>query len=199
MVDAAITDIEADGEQISCRKGCMHCCYLLVEISWEEASELANWIVGQPEASRNRLIGSIKESAADAKEFFLSDPKTAHYLEGWAEDEDLPEEIYDRYFQEKARPCPFLSFGKCEAYVARPTPCRLHMVSSEPSICSREVEDDEDYNIPDRVDELREEVGPVISAMCKDGRWGLLSLLVQEALVEKGLLKQDLGSVKAVS
>ena len=47
MMDKAMAEVEAEGEKISCAKGCNHCCYMLVEITWEEAIEYVNWLSAQ--------------------------------------------------------------------------------------------------------------------------------------------------------
>jgi Fe-S-cluster containining protein len=61
---------------------------------------------------------------------------------------------------------------ECAAYEHRPTPCRLHLVTSDPQLCSAEVEHDDEYEILDRIEQLKDDSGPVIYALERDGRWG---------------------------
>ena len=184
MVDTAVSDVVEDGESISCGKGCTHCCYLLVEVCWEEALQLARWILRKPEIMRDRIKHKVLDAAERADRFFNSNPQSAKYSKPWDHETELPDWLYDQYFYGASRPCPFLDNDCCIAYEARPTTCRLHMVSSPPQLCSRQVRETDDFEIPDRIEDLKEESGPVVSAMAKDGRWGHMSIMIREALKE---------------
>jgi hypothetical protein len=187
LVHSAVREVEAEGHQISCRKGCHHCCYLLVEISWEEAVELAHWVAKQSDEKRPQIIQQVKQSAKQVRRLFNSLPGGKKYAGAIEEHDDIPDELYDQYFYQKKLPCAFLVDGCCSAYPARPSACRLHLVTSDPNLCRSEVIDDTDYEIPHRIEELRDEVGPINSAICKDGRWGQLAILVEMALTELGI------------
>lgn len=183
MVAEAVRDIEKDGKKISCRAGCSHCCYLLVEISWPEAMELAHWVLKQPKQRRQQLIQRIEDNAAEARTLFSASKKDVQYcgpvLDSTAE---ISQKSYDRYFFEKKRPCPLLEDGCCSAYPVRPSTCRMHMVTSPPELCSDQVRDEEGYELPDRIDQLREEVGPMNSAVGEGQGWGHLGVMVATAL-----------------
>lgn len=184
MVAEAVKDIEASGKKkISCRAGCSHCCHLLVEVSWPEAMEMAYWVLEQPENKQAELIERITANAEDAKALFLKSKKDARYIEPVLDDEaELSKKAYDRYFFDKKRPCPFLVEGCCSAYSVRPSSCRMHMVTSPPALCADDVKDDSDYVVPDRVEVLREEVGPINSALGNGQGWGHLGVMVEAAL-----------------
>ncbi len=185
MVSAAMKSAEEDGECITCEKGCDHCCHLLIEISWEEGEELAEWLATQPEERRRVVEERIERNAANARELFVSSPESAPFASTVRGDDfDLPEDIYDDYFYDAVRPCPFLEEGSCITYEARPTSCRLHMVSSEPQLCSREAGDAEDYQIPDAVESLKEEAAPAITSVELDGRWGHFATVVHSVIEE---------------
>ncbi|RMG42995.1 MAG: YkgJ family cysteine cluster protein [Candidatus Dadabacteria bacterium] len=189
MVEDALEDLESEGEEISCRKGCNHCCHLLVEVSWEEATELANWVLNLPHSRRERFLGRIRKNAAEARELFLSDKKAHRFLKPADGEEEIPDHIFDRYFYGKRRPCPFLELGACAAYEVRPTPCRLHMVTTDPELCSAESEEQE-YETHQRLEELQEQATPVIQAAEKTHLWGQLGIMVEaayQALIENNL------------
>ncbi len=182
MVAEAVRDVAADGIAISCRKGCNHCCHLLIEISWEEAMALATWVLAQPKAQREAYRSRIKANADNAKALFKTHKNGALFAKPYGADEEIPDALYDSYFYDEKRPCPFLIDGLCSTYEKRPSSCRLHMVSSPPALCASDVTDDTDYTIPDRIEELREEVAPINTAVSQDGRWGHMGILVAAAL-----------------
>lgn len=184
MVKDAIDDVKENEEEISCRVGCSHCCHLLIEVAWEEAEHMARWILDQPKEKRDYYIKKVKDNALEAKELFLSIEGGASFTKPIGVDDEIPDELYDAYFYEKKRPCPILIDGKCSSYENRPSPCRLHLVSSPPELCAYDVKDDNDYDVPERIEELREEVAPINTAICKDGRWGHFGILMEAALEE---------------
>lgn len=190
MVAEAVRDIENDGKKISCRAGCSHCCYLLVEISTPEAMELAHWVLKQPKARRQQLVKRIEENAAEARKLFSESKKDARYCEPVVDSSaEISQKSYDRYFFEKKRPCPFLEDGCCSVYPVRPSTCRMHLVTSDPVLCSDSVTDEEGYELPERIDQLREEVGPMNSAIGEGQGWGHLGVMVATALEQINAIK----------
>lgn len=185
MMDEALHELPKGGREVTCHRGCSHCCHLLVEVSWEEAQELARWIVRQTPERQAKFQAAVKRAAREAKQFFMSRKATRRYAEPVREGLHFPEYLFNRYFLDKARPCPFLDGGACAAYEARPTPCRLHVVTSAPELCSREVIDDSKYRVPRRVERVQREIAPVITAMTPDGRWGQLAIMVDAVMRER--------------
>lgn len=186
MVKEAIEDVHAEGEQISCGKGCDHCCHLLVEISWEEAKEMAYWLHQQPEAEHQQFLQRIQHNAAEAKELFLQSRRDKQYVGRVFDDEaEISEATHDAYFYDKKRPCPFLSTeGVCLAYEVRPSACRMHLVTSAPELCSVEVGETDDYNIPERVEDMRDDIAPINSAVNRDQGWGQMAIMIELALAD---------------
>ena len=184
MVDKAVEDVEEEGEKVSCQKGCDHCCHLLVEVAWEEAYELVEWVNDQDDVVKNEVLEKISKAASEAKRVFSKREDTKIFMEPLDDDIEIPDEVYDDYFYGKKRPCPFLLDGCCRAYEARPTACRLHLVTSDPDICSAEVTDESEFDYPDRFEELREECAPVISAIERKGVWGQLAVMVDSVVKE---------------
>ncbi len=188
LVDDAIREVAERGDVVRCAAGCAHCCHLLVETNWEEACNLVEWLGAQDEEVREGVISRIRDAAEERKAFFRARKKTrkfAHTIEGEIE---ISAKTYDRYFYEKARPCPFLYENSCQAYAHRPSACRLHLVTSDPDLCGREVEDESDYCVPEEVDQAKEHAEDVLLEGLHDGRWGELSIIVEEVLEEKGFI-----------
>ncbi len=185
MVDETVEAVEDSGQKITCEAGCDHCCHLLIEVSWEEAQELAYAVHELPDERKDFYKKRIKDNADEARSFFASRKSVADFASPVADsDREIDDEVYDDYFYEKKRPCPFLIDSMCSLYESRPTSCRLHMVASDPYLCSADCRDDDDYDIPDEVEELKENASHPISAVEKDGRWGHFGILVDEALSE---------------
>ena len=181
MVDNCLEEL-GENQKISCRKGCDYCCHLLVEISWEEALELAGYVRELAPEQQESLKMRIRKNAEKGRGLFRATPETENFCEPYGGDKDIPEDIYDSYFYKMRTPCPFLTEGACSAYEHRPVSCRLHMVTSEPEICGFDVEDESDYNVPEEVEELKENLAPILQVVQKDPRWGLLSIMVERAV-----------------
>lgn len=185
IVDARIDELAARGATLSCRRGCGHCCELLVEVSWEEAIEMAKWLLAQPLSVQQDLERRLKRSASDVRRLFARRRRTQKFMRPVADGSSIPDYLFDEYFAEKARPCPFLGDDKsCRAYAVRPCPCRLHGVTSHPQLCMRTVEDDSKYRVPRELERAKRDAVPAMEAMNRDGRWGQLSIMVEAALAE---------------
>ncbi len=185
MSRVAKQEIQSGGQQVSCAAGCDHCCHLLIEISWEEAVEMAIWLAGKSAREQFDYMRRIRNNAREARKLFSSSSSGAKFKKPIKGALEIPDEFYDRYFYEKSRPCPMLVDQNCSAYEVRPTACRLHMVSSNPDSCARETPaHDENYEIPERVAQLKQEAAPVITALEKDGRWGHFGIMLEAVINE---------------
>lgn len=189
MVQNAIAECEDTGDHITCAAGCDHCCHLFIEVSWEEAEELVDWIQTQPAVVQQEIIERVQSNASAARRAIAEVPEANHLLSAFEGDMETPDDLFDNYFYKFIIPCMFLSDQKtCMAYETRPTACRLHLVSSDPYLCSREVQEDDDYSIPEAIETLKEEAAPAITALERDGRWGHFGIVLESALKERGLL-----------
>ena len=65
------------------------------------------------------------------------------------------------------------------------------MVTSPAEACSREHEDEDDYLIPEELDQLKEQTAQYTEAIEHDGRYGLLAVLVYEVLLEWGYFAKE--------
>ena len=192
MIDHAIAEVEEGGQEVTCRAGCTHCCHLLIEISAEEAAELVEWTSMQPLAEQQAVIKRVQAAAESAREVFNRRGETQKFSEPIREQLEIHDAAFDEYFYEKKRPCPFLGEGgRCVAYESRPTPCRLHLVTSDPALCSKDVGDEDDYEVPEEFETLREAVAPVIEAVELDGRWAQLAIMVEAIMKEQGLIQSE--------
>lgn len=194
MVDDAAEEASEDGQEITCRKGCSHCCYLLVEVSWEEAETLVDWLEQQDEATRDPILADIRANAATARALFAKRDDTRRFLRPSDDPEaEIPDDACDKYFYELRRPCPFLNLeeGICRAYTARPSSCRLHMVSSDPDYCRPEHHDSDEYEVPESIESLNEEITPLIVAAARRQQWGQLSIILEAVLEERERLASE--------
>ncbi len=183
LMDDAIAEVNAGRSQISCQKGCGYCCYLLVEISWDEALELAKWINRQSSAKRKEWENKIKKHAARVRKFFKDHKIGKRFIDPSGEHDEMPDDLFVDYADELNMSCPFLEKGKCAAYDRRPTPCRLHVVSSPAEFCSHCHEnDEEDIKVPRKIISVQKAVGQVMEKLYKDQLWGQLSIMVEAAL-----------------
>ncbi len=189
MIDNAVDELAADNMCISCKKGCAHCCHLLIEVSWEEALELAQWVKQLPVQKRQQYIERIQANAADARNLFSQTKRGRRFMNPVEGDYKIPDKLFNDYFYQARRPCPFLVDNVCSAYDHRPSPCRLHLVTSPAKYCSADSEDyDDKVDVPDAFEGVRDDIGPVISHLHRDPRWGHFGIMVEAALQEIGAL-----------
>ena len=110
-VDHKIKEFIGDYQKdnlISCKSGCFHCCHYQVEITFEEALVLANYLFESNMVIDRELLET--QSKISDSEWY-----------------DYPEEI---------RRCVFIGEkGECRAYQVRPMACRKHNVISSSDFC----------------------------------------------------------------
>lgn len=187
MMERAEAQAKSEGDCVTCAKGCSHCCHLLVEISWDEASELVHWLKEQPEAKRAAFIERIQANAKLSRSIFRMRRVTRKFANPVADDSDIAESAFDEYFFKNKIPCPFLENGACGAYLSRPSPCRLHVVTSNPEDCSS-ARAAEGVETPQAFEEVRDEIGPVLASISEDPRWGQLGIMVEAVLKDQGMV-----------
>lgn len=187
MMEKAEAESKEDGECLSCFKGCSHCCHLLVEVSWDEAEELVYWLETQPKEKQDSFVARIQENAMKARAVLRKKRTSRKFAYPVDDDSDIPESAFDEYFFNNRIPCPMLEDGVCGAYEARPSPCRLHVVTSPSEDCTPERAED-GVETPQVFDDVRDEIGPVLSAVSEDPRWGQLGIMVEAVLKDRGML-----------
>jgi Fe-S-cluster containining protein len=114
-------------EQIgaTCRKGCHHCCNLLVVTTFPEAVAVAEKVL--TDESMALLVRALPD-------------KLFAQVQSIGQFADKPWGEWDAAYFKLRQPCVFLRDGECLVYDARPVVCRAHMVISDPALCSPEVE-----------------------------------------------------------
>ena len=188
LVERAIEQCEDDAMPITCAKGCSHCCFILVESFIEEAQHIVHWLNEQPKARRQAFLKKIQHNAQRYADFCQAEP-SRHAFAGLLNDNDpeLDDDLCNDYFYQHREACPFLNTenGACQAYAARPTSCRLHLVSSNPDFCAVDAPDDVDAEVPQRIEEeLSNDVAAINDAAARDGRRGHLSTVLMH-LIQK--------------
>lgn len=105
-----------DSERRACRRGCSHCCHFPVGVTFAEAARLADAVRSNPSLQRR----VVADAAATAT---------------------LP------WSELAGRPCPLLAAdGACEAYAARPLPCRA-LASLDANACQQALGGDTDVPV----------------------------------------------------
>lgn len=107
----AVRELLKDAK-ISCRRGCSHCCYLLVYLTLPEALAIAERLLSSPER-----LKEVRRAIA-AQLTTLTDPLITQHS----------------YFRQQ-HPCIFLNNSECTIYDVRPTECRYYYVLSSPDLC----------------------------------------------------------------
>lgn len=182
VVDEVAEELAENSEHYSCQKGCSHCCHMYVETTWDEAIALAQWVQTQEEPMRSDYVERVHSAAEERAEFFRKRNFTKRFAAPTSYHKDLPDEINREYFYSASRPCPMLENDACTAYEARPSACRLHVVTSDPILCSRDTADDADVEIPEEFDKKRERIEAIAEEYLEDTRWGELSIMLSHAL-----------------
>ncbi|MBX9601454.1 MAG: YkgJ family cysteine cluster protein [Bryobacteraceae bacterium] len=123
---------EAEGETISCREGCAHCCRQLVPMSALEALEIGDWIAQQPAGEQAALKARFEETARKLAANGLN--TDAGYMNG-LEQQQL--RAYAEQYIAAYVDCPFLRNERCSIYEIRPMACREYLVTSPAENCRR--------------------------------------------------------------
>ena len=120
-----------ENNEITCHKGCGHCCKQLICCSELEMELIVKHINSRPKLMRKNIKKSLKKDATKFMLWFgkhLFDiPEDHHQL--------ISEPIRSKYF---GKPCPFLKNEICQIYPARPSICRTTKVKGD--FCGKHVQ-----------------------------------------------------------
>jgi Fe-S-cluster containining protein len=132
MVNAVSQDVQKQGHQVSCKKGCGACCRQMVPLSRVEARYLWDLVQKLPEPRRSEVRARFAEALGRLAESGLLE-KMRH-CDQWS-DEDY-RAIGREYFQQGI-PCPFLEEESCSIHPDRPVSCREYLVTSPAESCAQ--------------------------------------------------------------
>ncbi|OOG55650.1 YkgJ family cysteine cluster protein [Rhodanobacter sp. C03] len=136
VVDSAVEKSTAQGNPISCRKGCGACCRQLVPIAPAEAHRLRQVVDAMPEPRRSEVLARFE--AARAK---LAASGMLERLRAPARmDETSRRQLGIDYFRNGVA-CPFLEQESCSIYAERPLACREYLVTSPTEHCAQPTPD----------------------------------------------------------
>lgn len=122
--------------EITCRKGCNHCCRLMVMSFTFEGILIANRLLRAGAGGIN-VIKKLQQDGQAQRHLFWEEASA-----GTAEQRhDLAAKIWFR----RDEPCPLLVDGFCSVYDIRPLSCSSHYVVTPPGQCG--LPDDQDIGI----------------------------------------------------
>lgn len=120
------------GLQVSCQKGCAHCCRQLVPLSIPEAAMVFEFSLSLAEPRRSRVqsgfsaaVARLEKAGLLSRLQRLQDPAVV----------DREMAAITREYFEQAIACPFLENECCSIYAVRPSMCREYLVSSPAAHC----------------------------------------------------------------
>jgi Fe-S-cluster containining protein len=132
LIDATVARHEADGERISCAKGCSACCRgQPIPVTPPEAFALARLVDALPEPRRS----AVRAAFTTAVERLRAAGLYAVYMQ---RDPAMTREsalTAVRRYMSLAFVCPFLVEDLCSIYAERPFVCRQYLVTSAPELC----------------------------------------------------------------
>jgi Fe-S-cluster containining protein len=131
VVQTAVDVAEANGEKISCAKGCGACCRQLVPISAIEARRLRLLIQNMPAGRRAVLRARFAAARVKLEQAGLLETLTEPRE---ASDAQI-QELGHAYFAQGIA-CPFLEDESCSIHPERPIACREYLVTSPPEHCA---------------------------------------------------------------
>ena len=132
VVETALRAAEANGETISCTKGCGACCRQLVPISAIEARRLRMLVNDMPRSRR----AVIRERFAAARVKLDQAGLLATLSEPGESTDEQIHALGLAYFAQ-AIPCPFLEDECCSIHAERPIGCREYLVTSPAEHCAQ--------------------------------------------------------------
>lgn len=104
------TNLDKEGEGVTCKKGCSHCCYHPVYLSLFEGIALYQWLYENGMWS-SKLRDTLKKHAEGVQ--------------------DLAPEVW----MLSLIPCPLLKDNLCTIYDGRPFACRITFSAGDPEEC----------------------------------------------------------------
>ncbi|HEX3727817.1 MAG TPA: YkgJ family cysteine cluster protein, partial [Pirellulales bacterium] len=125
VVDSAVDDVQGQGRQISCKKGCGACCRQLVPIAEVEARQIRDLVDGLPEPRRTE----VRARFAVARQRLVDSGLWQQLVDRVAWSDDVFQEIGLQYFHQGIA-CPFLEDESCSIHADRPSSCREYLVTS---------------------------------------------------------------------
>jgi Fe-S-cluster containining protein len=136
MVAAAETRGVAEGQTISCAKGCAACCRQLIPVSRTEGEGLRALIEAMPAERKAAVTARFDAATAALAEAGQRDALLDPSRREGMTDRDLSL----RYFA-LGLPCPFLEEESCSIYADRPLICREYLVTSPAELCAGPAQD----------------------------------------------------------
>ena len=133
VVDAAVQASEAQGQKISCKKGCGACCRQLVPIAETEARHIHDVVEALPEPRRTEIRTRFADARRQLQESGLLE-KLQNQNREWQVGESVTFGL--QYFAQGIS-CPFLEEGACSIYADRPIACREYLVTSPAENCAK--------------------------------------------------------------
>lgn len=131
VVNVGVNNAEANGEMISCTKGCGACCRQLVPIAESEAHQLCELVTAMPEPRRTM----IQTRFAEAKEKLNQSGLFQSILIPGGLSSDAKKQLGLTYFAQGIA-CPFLEEESCSIHPDRPLACREYLVTSPAANCA---------------------------------------------------------------
>jgi Fe-S-cluster containining protein len=133
LIEATVAAREAEGERISCAKGCSACCRRQpVPVTPPESFALALLVDALPEPRRS----AVQQAFAAAAERLRAAGLYEVYMQ---RDPEMTREAalsIARRYMALALACPFLEDEACSIYASRPFVCRQYLVTSPPDLCT---------------------------------------------------------------
>lgn len=131
FVELGVDAAAAEGEQISCKKGCGACCRQPVPLAEIEAYQLAELVENMPEPRRSE----VKKRFDEAFRHFSEIGWYERLSEAAALSQKEQEAVVLEYFREGIA-CPFLEDESCSIHPDRPVACREYLVTSPAENCA---------------------------------------------------------------
>ena len=131
FVEIGVKESEAEGQDVSCQKGCGACCRQPVPLPEFEAYHIAELVEKMPEPQRSSVRMRFDKAVAHLTEIGWVDR-----FENCADSsEEQRTAMFLDYFREGIA-CPFLVDESCSIHQNRPLACREYLVTNPPENCS---------------------------------------------------------------
>ena len=131
FVGMGVDAVEAQGESVSCKKGCGACCSQPVPLAEIEVYQIAELVENLPEPRRTE----VKEKFEKAFNHFSGIGWFERLSECASQTSAEQEKVVLEYFYEGVS-CPFLDEGSCSIHLDRPLACREYLVTSPAANCA---------------------------------------------------------------
>ena len=139
--DSQLATVEANGHQITCHKGCAHCCHFYMHANIQECEAIVYYLYNNEDILEAYIknYNEWRQKLSENGDIFKNCARLWYEkgLKGAGKNEELAYSEETARYRDQDIACPFLVNGACSIYEVRPYLCAGTVSSSPSEWCSK--------------------------------------------------------------